>query len=77
MPTKIGHTPANCFTAPQVVHKKAPPGGAELSAMLHVKEITLMNFLVVVKITIPTVLVDPLVVLSRLGQMLRSATSQE
>lgn len=45
--------------------------------MLHIKEILLLNFLVVMKMLVPTALVDPLAVLSRLSETLRGAASQQ
>lgn len=46
-----------------------------LSFELHIKEILLLNFLVMMKMPVPTALVDSLTVLSRLSEVLRSATS--
>ena len=45
--------------------------------VLHVKEVLLLNFLVVMKMPVPTALVDPLAVLSRLSETLRGAASQQ
>jgi hypothetical protein len=74
--TRISSTAGLVFFLEGYGHKEAPPSRRGFWEELHVKEITLIDFLVVMKIPVPTALVDPLMVLSRLSQLLHSATSQ-
>lgn len=57
--------------------RKSPAGWGGTLLALYVKEISLLNFLVVLTIVVPAALVDPLAVPSRVGQVLRSAASQQ
>jgi hypothetical protein len=56
---------------------KSPAGWGRALIVLYVKEITLLNFLVVINMVVPTALIDPLAMFSGLSQALRSAASQQ
>lgn len=62
-------------TAASTLSTKRPHRWAGLALRLHIKEILLLNLLVVMQMPVPAALVDPLVMLRRLDSVLRSAAS--
>ncbi len=60
-----------------IPYEKAPPSRVGLRVGLHIKEVFLLNFLVVMHVPVPPALVHPLPVLGRLSLVLRRTASQQ